>query len=43
MRLIFWLNGWLVRILCVVAVVVIAVEGGQRPISDEISSQMLRR
>jgi TRAP-type C4-dicarboxylate transport system permease small subunit len=24
MRLIFWLNGWLVRILCVVAVVVIA-------------------
>jgi TRAP-type transport system small permease protein len=25
MRLIFWLNGWLVRILCVVAVVVIAV------------------
>ena len=24
MRLIFWLNGWLVRILCVLAVVVIA-------------------
>jgi TRAP-type transport system small permease protein len=25
MRLIFWLNGWLVRILCVVAVIVLAV------------------
>jgi TRAP-type C4-dicarboxylate transport system permease small subunit len=25
MRLIFWLNGWLVRIMCVLAVVVIAV------------------
>jgi TRAP-type C4-dicarboxylate transport system permease small subunit len=25
MRLIFWLNGWLVRILCVLAVIVIAV------------------
>ncbi len=25
MRLIFWLNGWLVRILCVVAIVVVAV------------------
>ena len=25
MQLIFWLNGWLVRILCVVAVIVIAV------------------
>jgi len=25
MRLIFWLNGWLVRILCVLAVLVIAV------------------
>jgi TRAP-type transport system small permease protein len=25
MRLIFWLNGWLVRILCVLAVVVVAV------------------
>ena len=25
MRLIFWLNGWLVRILCVLSVIVIAV------------------
>ena len=25
MRLIFWLNGWLVRMLCVLSVVVIAV------------------
>lgn len=25
MRLIFWVNGWLVRILCVLAVIVIAV------------------
>jgi TRAP-type C4-dicarboxylate transport system permease small subunit len=25
MRLIFWLNGWLVRILCVLAIVVMAV------------------
>ena len=25
MRLIFWLNGWLVRILCVLAIIVIAV------------------